>query len=577
MRLILSQYLRTLRERDEFDRLLPDLLVAMGYVPLAKPQTGVRQYGVDLAAVGKAADGTDELLLFVIKRGDVGRNDWDNGKPTSIRPSLNEVLDLYLTKLIPPEHAARRKKIILATTGDFKQDVDFVWTGFKESNAARAEFDFWGADMVAGLLEVHMLDEHLFVDEDRADLRKALALAGDGDYDFRHLNWLLLRQLGLNADGSLATAATDARTLRKATRRAHLAAGICASWTEDETDADSRQALWVSERALLWAWHRVQLLPAEHRKHLYPEIGALLISYTAAAKRYVEVLQPHVFVRDGLAGYGREGAEFAIVLLEHIGLHASVGMTCMVQRVSDDEGNRAMRANAEVVADSLCALLQNNPASASPRLDRHAIDICLALEFLVVVGRVEQATTWLGQLTERLDYCFITKTRFPVSTDSLEDLVDLELFPGDTERNQELMRASWCVATIAGWCAVLGLDQHYEMLSRGVSKSYKSVCPQLWHPTSDWAERWYFGDATQSGYSEAPYALPEEVDEMRQRIADFLAKPEYEWLGSSPSRDAGLGALDFIACRHFRIPLPASAWYRAYGQTASTSAESARL
>ena len=53
MRLIISQFLRTLRERDEFDRLLPDLLLAMGYVSLAKPQTGVRQYGVDLAAVGK--------------------------------------------------------------------------------------------------------------------------------------------------------------------------------------------------------------------------------------------------------------------------------------------------------------------------------------------------------------------------------------------------------------------------------------------------------------------------------------------------------------------------------------------
>lgn len=66
------------------------------------------------------------------------------------------------------------------------------------------------------------------------------------------------------------------------------------------------------------------------------------------------------------------------------------------------------------------------------------------------------------------------------------------------------------------------------------------------------------GDTTESGYSEAPYALSEDVDETRQRIADFLAKPEYEWLGSSPSRDAGLGALDFIACRHSasRCPHP---------------------
>lgn len=51
MKLILSQYLRTLKERDEFDRLLPDILLAMGYVPISRPQTGIEQHGVDLAAV----------------------------------------------------------------------------------------------------------------------------------------------------------------------------------------------------------------------------------------------------------------------------------------------------------------------------------------------------------------------------------------------------------------------------------------------------------------------------------------------------------------------------------------------
>jgi len=37
MKLVLSQYLRTLRERDEFDRLMPELLFEMGYVTLSTP------------------------------------------------------------------------------------------------------------------------------------------------------------------------------------------------------------------------------------------------------------------------------------------------------------------------------------------------------------------------------------------------------------------------------------------------------------------------------------------------------------------------------------------------------------
>ena len=68
MRLALSHYLRTLRERDEFDRLLPELLTQMGYVPLVKPKAGVRQFGVDFPAAGRSLrDGANELLLFVIK------------------------------------------------------------------------------------------------------------------------------------------------------------------------------------------------------------------------------------------------------------------------------------------------------------------------------------------------------------------------------------------------------------------------------------------------------------------------------------------------------------------------------
>lgn len=242
MRLIVSQFLRTLRERDEFDRLLPDLLLAMGYVPLAKPQTGVRQHGVDLAAVGKSlVDGTDEMLLLVIKQGDLGRRDWDNGEPTSVRPSLNEVLDVYLTKLVAPEHSGLRKTIILATTGDLKQDVEMNWTAFKELNAAKANFDFWGADRVSDLVERYLLDENLFAPGDRSDLRKSLALAADPEYDFRDLNRLLLRQLGLTADGKVAKPDINLKQLQKAFRRAHLATQICARWAQ--ADGDSRQAL----------------------------------------------------------------------------------------------------------------------------------------------------------------------------------------------------------------------------------------------------------------------------------------------------------------------------------------------
>lgn len=561
MRLIISQFLRTLRERDEFDRLLPDLLLAMGYVPLAKPQTGVRQYGVDLAAVGKSSvDGSDEMFLLVIKQGDLGRRDWDSGEPTSVRPSLNEVLDVYLTKHIAPEHNGLRKTIVLATTGDLKQDVELNWTAFKELNAARANFDFWGADRVSDLVERYLLDENLFPPGDRSDLRKSLALAADPEYDFRDLNRLLLRQLGLTAEGKAENPDIDLKHLQKAFRRAHLAAQICARWAQ--ADGDSRQALWVNERALLWTWHRVQLVNSEDRSKLNSAVSGMWHSYIEAAARYFEVINPHLHIRDGMAGYGSEGAAFAVVLFEHIGLIASVGLAFCLEQSNSEEEKASISANVSVVADALCALIENHSASASPRLDGHIIDISLALMFLLLAGRQEQAKSWVTQIARRLDYCFKTKSRFPVSTDSLEDLVELEINPKDPSLAENLMRTSWSLATVAAWCVILGLDEHYAALSHGAMDSYKNVCAQLWHPTTDWPTYWCFGRSLDLGETEAPYVLPQAIEEMRQRMVDFINLENYDWVASSPSRVAGIWAIDFIACRHFRMPVPASAWYR---------------
>lgn len=94
MKLVIAEYLRSLKERDELDRLLPDLLVEMDYVPVARPQTGNRQYGVDIAARGRnPKTGDDELLLLVVKQGDIGRPEWDG---SIVRLSIKVLIPFFM-------------------------------------------------------------------------------------------------------------------------------------------------------------------------------------------------------------------------------------------------------------------------------------------------------------------------------------------------------------------------------------------------------------------------------------------------------------------------------------------------
>ncbi len=56
MKLILTDYIASLKEDRELDSLLQDLLREYDFEIIYGPQKGVRQYGVDIYAVGLDAD-----------------------------------------------------------------------------------------------------------------------------------------------------------------------------------------------------------------------------------------------------------------------------------------------------------------------------------------------------------------------------------------------------------------------------------------------------------------------------------------------------------------------------------------
>lgn len=557
MRLALSQYLRTLRERDEFDRLLPELLTQMGYVPLVKPKAGVRQFGVDFPAAGRSPkDGVDELLLFVIKQGDIGRRTWA-GDPNAVRESMDEIIDVWLSSHVPPEYKDHRKVIVVATTGDLGQEVGLNWAGYTARHP-RLNFEFWGADKVSDLIEAHLLNEHLFDGDDRADLRKALVMGADSDYQFHHLCRIMLRQLGMADNGQLSAegARLPVTALLNAFRRVHLAALVCSHWAASE--GERRQALWVMERTLLWCFHRAVLQSLHERQDVQEVIGEIWHSYIQAAGRYYDTVITHIRLKDGLSGYTREGAEYSVLVLEQVGLLASIGLSAALIEPGQ---NDAWRARSYEFATALASLLRNHDATASPRLDAQVIDICLALILLIQAGRHDMARWWSAEIAGRLHFVFSLNRMFPVGTDSLEDLVELDV-RGTDEFKSLMRRHSWLLATMASWCAMLGQDDSYADLAQGHAETYPDVGSQLWHPTADWPATWYFEPAhIGNGSSEAPYALPDSAKALRERIAQFNATARLRWEENSPALRVGLWPLDFIACRHFRTPVPASMWY----------------
>jgi len=116
MKLIIKEYISLLKESKELDSLIPELLLAMGHEILSKPKIGHRQFGVDVASKGIDENGKEKIFLFTIKQGDIIRKDW-NSNEQSVRPSLDEILDVYISNKLLNIYSNLPKKIILATGG----------------------------------------------------------------------------------------------------------------------------------------------------------------------------------------------------------------------------------------------------------------------------------------------------------------------------------------------------------------------------------------------------------------------------------------------------------------------------
>lgn len=169
MKLVVTHYLRSLRERDELDAILPDLLAESGFEVLTRPRRGTRQAGVDVAAVGPNPDRDNarSLFLFTIKSGDLTREHWDTGQQ-AVRPSLNEVLDDYIPNRIPPHLADLPIVICVCMGGEMREDVRAQWSGFCRTNEkANVHFAEWNGDRLADLILSGILRAELIESEHR--------------------------------------------------------------------------------------------------------------------------------------------------------------------------------------------------------------------------------------------------------------------------------------------------------------------------------------------------------------------------------------------------------------------------
>lgn len=572
MKLVIREYLASLKERDELDAVLPDLLTELGFMVYSRPGRGTRQYGVDVAAVGTGQDKVRRVHLFSVKSGDLNRGEWNTASPQSLRPSLDEILDHYVVSRIPPEYASLPIAICLTFGGAINEQVRAEVTGYMTRNTTKKiSFEVWDGDRLAQVILNGILREGLLPAPLRSHLRKSVAMVEEPDIALDHFQ-RLLRALTTTPCKTAAQRLSQARLI-------NICLWIMFVWARE---ADNVEAPYrASERAVLEAW---QMLKADIRRGgKGAEAAGLVINELVELHFMIwdtlfegKVL-PHAETRHALSSsVGSPAAiDVNLKLFDLIGRLALRGLW-LVWPLSPATGpvvlsnaylqtlptglansNKATVARIDRLCQQLVAIVGNNRALLSPIGDWQGIDIALAFTLLACRPGTQGAIDeWAEELAKRTMFAFDVQGRYPTTSHSYWDLVDHPAKPSE-EYRKSVTEGSILYPLLAMFAAARGRQDIYDELSSFKADQLGHCTFQTWLPDEDSEDNLYLG---RDNHGAALTGIP--VTKSTQDALDFvlteaIANTHFDQLSAVR---LGHWPLVLMACRTYRYPVPPQVW-----------------
>lgn len=558
MRLMIREYLASLRERGELDAILPDLLTEMGYRVFSRPSIGTRQHGVDIGAVCRDSDGHDKVFLFSVKAGNLTRQDWNVGQQ-ALKPSLDEILHVYLRARLPIEHAHLPIVICLTFGGGIDESVRSDVEGYIDSNSDdRISFQQWNGDHIAALIDEGPMREGLMSGDLRGHLRKAVAMVEEPDVAMSHFGQLI-RVL---TDEAKPTSANRLRRVRQMT----LSLWIMFGWAREAENVEAPYR--ASEMVLLHAW---QLLKGDLGKSTQAgeaaglAINALVeLHHAIWDELYGKAILPHADTQHGVSSSIRtmSAVDVNLKLFEMVGRIALRGLW-LVWMANDfakvpqpvPDGQRA--EVIDELAYQLVALIGNNPALLTPIADWQAIDIGLAITFLACRKPFHDAIgQWADSISDKAWFAFRTHGPYPTRHLSYWYLVSHPASSSD-EYRQEATEGSVLYPMLAFWAEALGRSDVIDRLVDFKADDLPYCNFQMFFLDQDSEAQLYLGDDRHGSVlcDVSPAKGETKTIAMARRECDAIT--DYERLSTV---ELGHWPILLTACRSHRLPVPAQLW-----------------
>lgn len=562
MKLIISQYLASLRERDELDAILPDLLSELGLTIFSRPGRGTTQDGVDVAAVGSLNKDDEKVYLLSIKSGDLTRSSWDGDSHQALRPSLNEIIDSFIPNRLPLEHSDKKVVICLCFGGSINEQVRPKVEGYIKSNTKNnIEFAEWNGDVLANMILNGFLKEELLPSQNRSYLRKSLALIDEPEYSYKHYAELIFQICNQEVK--------QPKDKLAQLRLLNICLWVLFAWCRDTDNLEP--AYQASELTLLNAWEIAKhssTSTTKLEKDMMSTFSSILFTYHTITDEYLEkCVVPFVELKHALSNAVNPLSKFDVnlKLFDILGRLALKGIWLSNQLRNEFEIQES--ANEKLIDDlnrnsaAIKSLLNNNPILASPYEDDQAIDIAIAIYSLLLDdGNISFAQSWLKDLIEKSRFSYEAGGIFPIASHGYAKLLTLDekLI---LEEKEELTQGSVLYPFISIIAALYSFEDIYQEIQSFHSKSLGHCNMQYWFPNS-YSESNFYNNGQNHGSTLSRVQIDEEPDKLLSQIFnECLATNFFQSLSASTNN---LQPLIAVACRHYRYPIPMHFWLDDY-------------
>ncbi|TCZ64636.1 hypothetical protein [Flaviaesturariibacter aridisoli] len=519
--LMVSDYLRSLKEDTELDYLFPILLNLMGFriVTTPKESKGQPQYGKDIIAIGKDYDGTRKRFYFELKgHADRDIDDTVLMKRDGIMESLRAAKYTVFKDSSISDFNALPVKFVLVHNGVLKNNTRPTFEGFIAQEFPDSNFERWDIYRLTDLFSQYLFGEYLLTDEESVrHFKRTLVLLDAPDYDFSDFKQLVqLQQKKITG--------IKGRSFTKFFATLNLLGVIVVHYSRENNNLEpAKQCL---NYVILKTWHWILANGLAEKKAVITEFRKLLTIHFELLQEYFVKTLPYACEYEGLfaerggpfetIGYPLRSFDYLNSLIYYFEARAYwPGFDGTTQQKKQNLRNR----QKEIIKK----LIRGNIGCRRPVIDSNSIAILNVFLFffrdeVLTDDDKEFIHDYLLQLFDNILIIYQQHQRFPELSGNISALSEF-IITGKRPAEYE-DRSSLLLTILFELTTVLDNEEIYSLFRQGVDGKINLQTAFSSLPDEEFEKALFEKNLNQVYYVETSISLPEDFKAFRTAVSE---------------------------------------------------------